>query len=65
MHLYTQGSPVTRCWPVTKRVTGRVVFEWEKKPKVKLNKLLSRTARSAELRVPARADWPPPHPRVH
>eukprot|EP00965_Chrysotila_dentata_P000651 20549-Pleurochrysis_carterae.AAC.1 len=28
MHLYTQGSPVTRCWPVTGRVTGRVAFEW-------------------------------------
>eukprot|EP00965_Chrysotila_dentata_P014497 480133-Pleurochrysis_carterae.AAC.1 len=27
MHLFTQGSPVTRCWPVTGRVTGRVAFE--------------------------------------
>eukprot|EP00965_Chrysotila_dentata_P256524 6212569-Pleurochrysis_carterae.AAC.1 len=27
MHLYTQGSPVLRCWPVTGRVTGSVAFE--------------------------------------
>eukprot|EP00965_Chrysotila_dentata_P038010 1263593-Pleurochrysis_carterae.AAC.1 len=27
MHLYTQRSPVTRCWPITGRVTDRVAFE--------------------------------------
>eukprot|EP00965_Chrysotila_dentata_P184637 6095053-Pleurochrysis_carterae.AAC.3 len=26
MHLYTQRSPGTRCWPIARRVTGRVAF---------------------------------------